>query len=99
MIRLLILLSCYASFWSDFPPYGKFMQGSFVALFLVGALYAISRKQILGISPSPAEIVLYAAAALSAAVGLFRSNDYTMQYSMVFLTALILISIMSRAVS
>jgi len=99
MIRLLILVGCYASFWSDFPPIGKAMQAAFFPLFLIGAFYAISRKQILEISPSPAEIILYAAAVLSAVVGLFSANDFTIQYSMVFLFALILISIMSRAVS
>jgi hypothetical protein len=99
MIRLLILLSCYASVWSNAPTVGGVLQASFFGLFLVGSLYAISRKRVIGISPSSAEIVLYAATALSAIVGLLRAADFTMQYSMLFLTALILISIMTRAVS
>ena len=99
MIRLLILLSWYASFWANVPTFGWVMQSAFFALYLVGALYAISRRQVLGIPPSPAEIVLYAAGALSAAVTVLRGLDDLAVYSLVFLTALLLISIMSRAVS
>src|ERR1017187_8512606 len=99
MIRLFILLSCYASLWANVPTYGGGMQAAFFALFLIGSLYAILPKQVIGISLSSAEIVLYAAAALSAIVGLLRAADFTMQYSMLFLTALILISIMTRTVS
>jgi hypothetical protein len=75
------------------------MQSAFFGLFLLGALYAIWRRGVLGTAPSPAEIVLYAAAVLSVVVTFFRAMDELTTYSVVFLTALILISIMSRAIS
>jgi len=99
MIRILILLGCYASFWANMPLYGWIMQAAFLVLFLVASFIAFAEKRVLGAAPSLAEIVLYGAAALSTAVGLIRSDEYTTLYSALFLAALILISLVSRAIT
>lgn len=97
MIRLLIFLSCYASVWANMPGVGRVLQPAFLGLFLVGAIYAIARRQILLTAPSIAEVVLYGAGILSAAVTVYRSMDDYVLISMLFIAALILISIIARA--
>jgi hypothetical protein len=97
MIRLLIFLSCYASVWANMPGVGKVLQPAFLGLFLVGAIYAIARRQILLTAPSIAEVVLYGAGILSAAVTVWRSMDDYVLISMLFIAALILMSIIARA--
>ena len=99
MIRALIFLSLYASFWGASPTYGWILQIAYLPLLFTAGVYAFVNKRVRPDPPSVAEVVLFSAALLSTAVTMFRGMYELTEYSIVFFIALTLLSITARSVS
>lgn len=74
------------------------MQIAFLPLLFLAGVYAIIRKRVRPDPLSFAEIVLYIAALLSAAVTMFRGLYELTEYSIVFFASLMLFSIAVRSI-
>lgn len=99
MIEALIVAAGYADFFSSAPGLDAVVRPLIFVFLLLAALIAIVSNKARPIPPSVAEGVLYAVGLLSAAVALIRSVDYSIYYSMYFITALVGISVIVRCVS
>ncbi len=94
----LIGLGCYASFWSNVDGIGDVMQLSYLGFFLAAAFYLLLFGRFESISPSATEIIMYSVGVLSAFVALFGSQEFSGEYTLLFLGTLILTSILARSV-
>jgi exopolysaccharide production protein ExoQ len=98
LAEALIGLGCYASFWSNVGGIGEVMQLLYLGFFLVASFYVLVTGRVVGIPPSGTELALYSVGVLSACVALFSAQEFSGQYSIIFLGTLILASILTRAV-
>jgi exopolysaccharide production protein ExoQ len=98
MIKFLILLGCCMSFWLP-ASNGALSQSLFLMLFLVAAIIAVVQGRVAPIPPSTPELVLYGTSILSAAVAISHSAEPSILFSMAFLMALLLISVLVRVVT
>jgi exopolysaccharide production protein ExoQ len=98
LIKFLILVGCAAGFW-QFTGNGAVFQSLFLLLFFMAAAIAALQKRIAPIPLTVPELVLYGATFLSAVVAVCHSAEPSIIYSMVFLAALVLISVLARVVS
>jgi hypothetical protein len=98
LVEALIGLGCYASFWSNVGGIGDVMQLLYLGFFLVASFYVLLVGRVVGIPPSGTELTLYSVGVLSACVALFRAQEFSGQYSIIFLATLILASILARSV-
>jgi hypothetical protein len=99
MIEALIVAAGYVAYLSSSPALEAAGRPLIFALLLLAALIAIVGKKLRPIKPSASELLLYAIGIVSSAVALIRSVDYSIYYSMYFLTAIICISVIVRTVS
>jgi exopolysaccharide production protein ExoQ len=98
LINGLILLGCALSFWANLPGIGTTLQPLFLVCFLAAVVLAALQGRIVAVPLTVTELILYAAAVLSAVVAVCRSIEPCMLYSMVFLVTLVLISVLVRVV-
>jgi hypothetical protein len=99
MIEAMIVLAGYTAYFSNSPGLGAISRPLIFVLLLIAALIAIAAKKVRPIAPTASEILLYAIGIVSCAVALLRSVDYSIYYSMYFLTAIISMSVIVRTVS
>jgi exopolysaccharide production protein ExoQ len=99
LVEALIGFGCYASFWSNVDGIGGVMQLLYLGFFLAASFYVLLFGRVAGVPPSGTELTLYSVGVLSACVALFRSQEFSAQYTMIFLATLILTSILARSVS
>ena len=98
MIKFLILIGCCAGFW-QFTGNGAVFQSLFLSLFFIAAAIAALQRRIAAIPPTVPEFVLYGATILSASVAVCHSAEPSILYSIAFLAALVLSSVLARVVS
>jgi hypothetical protein len=98
LVEALIGLGCYASFWSNVGGIGDVMQLLYLGFFLLASFYVLVTGRVVGIPPSGTELALYSVGVLSACVALFSAQEFSGQYSIIFLGTLILASILTRSV-
>jgi len=98
MIKFLIFAGCCTGFWQFTKPYGDTFQSLFLFIFLAAAALALLQKRVQGTPLTVPEMVLYGASVLSAAISLYSGAEPSMLFSMVFLAALVTISVLVRAV-
>jgi hypothetical protein len=98
LVQALIGVGCYASFWSNVGGIGDVMQLSYLGFFLVASFYLLLFGRVVRTPPSGTELTMYSVGVLSACVALFRSQEFSGQYSIIFLGTLILTSILARSV-
>jgi exopolysaccharide production protein ExoQ len=98
MMETMIVLAGFVAYLSNSPGLDSIARPLIFVLLLIAALVAIMSKKVRPIAPTASELLLYAVGILSSAVALVRSTDYSIYYSMYFLTAIIFISVITRAV-
>jgi hypothetical protein len=94
----MIVAAGYVAYVSSSPGLDSVARPLIFILLLLAALIAIMGKKIRPIPPTASELLLYAVGIISSAVALVRSVDYSIYYSMYFLTAIICISVIARTV-
>jgi O-antigen ligase len=99
MIEALIVAAGYIAYWSSSPGLDSVVRPLIFVFLLVAAMLAIVQNKVKPIAPTPGELLLYTLGLVSAAVALVRSVDYSIYYSMYFLTAIICISVIARSVT
>ncbi len=98
MIEALIVAAGYIAYWSSSPGLDSVVRPLIFVFLLGAALLAMLQNKVRPITPTASEFLLYTLGLVSAAVALVRSVDYSIYYSMYFLTAIISISVIARAV-
>lgn len=98
MIEALIVAAGYVAYWSSSPGLDSIVRPLIFVFLLLAAMLAIMGRKVKPITPTATEWLLYALGLISAGVALVRSVDYSIYYSMYFLTAIICISVIARAV-
>jgi exopolysaccharide production protein ExoQ len=98
MIEALIVAAGYVAYWSSSPGLDSVVRPLIFIFLLLAAMLAIMGRKVKPITPTATEWLLYALGLISAGVALVRSVDYSIYYSMYFLTAIICISVIARAV-
>src|ERR1700722_5594775 len=98
MIEALIVAAGSIAFWSNAPGLEPIVRPMIFAFLLLAALIAVVGGKVKPIAPTATELLLYTVAILSSAVALIRSVDYSIYYSMYFLTAIISMSVITRTV-
>ncbi len=96
MIEAMIVAAGYVAYFSSAPGAESVARPLIFVLLLLAALMAIMGKKVKPIMPTASELLLYAIGIVSCAVALVRSVDYSIYYSMYFLTAIICISVIAR---
>lgn len=99
MIEALVVAGCYTAFWSNAGAIGPIARPLIFAFLSLAALLAIATGNVRRIAATPTELLLYGVGILSAAVSLIRSEDYSIVYSIYYLGAIVLVSILARTVS
>src|ERR1700722_18756534 len=96
MIGAMIVAAGYIAYLSSSPSLEAAGRPLIFVLLLLAALTAIMGKKLKPIMPTASELLLYTVGIVSSAVALVRSIDYSIFYSMYFLTAIICISVIVR---
>jgi exopolysaccharide production protein ExoQ len=96
MIEAMIVAAGYVAYFSSAPGAESVARPLIFVLLLLAALMAIMGKKVKPIMPTASELLLYAIGIVSCTVALVRSVDYSIYYSMYFLTAIICISVIAR---
>lgn len=99
MVEALIVTACYSAFWSSLGGLGEVTRPLIFVLLMLAALIAIADKRLKPIGATPTELLLYAVGLLSSIVALLRSTDYSIYYSMYFITAILCLSVIGRTIS
>jgi hypothetical protein len=99
MIEALIVAGCYTAFWSNAGGAGAVARPLIFVFLALAASWAIIRGKVRRIATTPTEILLYGVGMLSAAVAMVRAEEYSIIYSMYYLGAIVLISVLARTVS
>ncbi len=95
----MIVLAGYVAYFSNSPGLVSVSRPLIFVLLLVAAMVAIVSKRLRPVVPTASELLLYAIGIVSCAVALIRSVDYSIYYSMYFITAIVCFSVIARAVS
>jgi hypothetical protein len=98
MIEAMLVAAGYVAYLSSSPGLESIGRPLIFVLLLLAALMALVGKKMRPISPTASELLLYAVGIVSSAVALVRSVDYSIYYSMYFLTAIICISVIARTI-
>jgi exopolysaccharide production protein ExoQ len=98
MIEAMVVAAGFVAYLSSSPGLDAIARPLIFVLLLFAALVAIMGKKVRPITPTASELLLYAVGLLSSAVALVRSVDYSIFYSMYFLTAIVCVSVIVRAV-
>jgi hypothetical protein len=98
MIEAMLVAAGYVAYLSSSPGLEFIGRPLIFVLLLLAALMALVGKKMRPISPTASELLLYAVGIVSSAVALVRSVDYSIYYSMYFLTAIICISVIARTI-
>ena len=98
MIEALLVAAIYSAYWSSSPGLESVVRPLIFIFLLLAAMLAIMGHKVKPIAPTPSEWLLYALGLLSAGVALVRSVDYSIYYSMYFVTAIICFSVIARSV-
>jgi exopolysaccharide production protein ExoQ len=98
VIELLVGMACYVTFFSLLPGVGPVMQASGLVFLMCAAVYAIMLDRVKAMRVSPTELIMFALGMAYVAIALFQDED-TLLSSVVFLGAIILISIVSRTLT
>ena len=98
MIEALIVLAGYVAFWSSTPKLELVVRPLIFVFLLLAALLALLGRRLRPIPPTASEFLLYVVGILSCTVALLRGVDYSIYYSMYFLTAIVCVSLIVRAV-
>jgi O-antigen ligase len=98
MIETLIVAAGCVAYWSNSPGLEPVVRPLIFICLLLAAMMAIAGRRVKPIAPTATELLLYILGLVSAAVALVRSVDYSIYYSMYFLTAIICISVIARSV-
>jgi exopolysaccharide production protein ExoQ len=99
MIEALVVAGCYAALWSNAGAMGPIARLLIFAFLFLAAVIAILSKRVQRIAATPTELLLYTVGILSAVVSVVRSEDYSISYSIYFITIIIFISVLTRAIS
>jgi exopolysaccharide production protein ExoQ len=99
MIEALIVMGCYTAFWSNAGAMGPIARPLIFVFLFLAAFWAIASGKVRRIAATPAELLLYVIGILSAAVSVVRSEDYSIVYSIYYLGAIVLVSVLARTVS
>lgn len=98
MIEALIVAAGCFAYWSSSPGLDSVVRPLIFVCLLGAAMLAIMQNKVKPIGPTATEFLLYSLGLVSAAVALVHSVDYSIYYSMYFLTAIICISVIARSV-
>lgn len=98
MIELLVGAACYVTFYAVLPGVGSIMQILGLALLACAAAYAVVMNKIKPLPVSATELIMFALGVLYVSVAVFNDPD-TLLSSIAFLSAIILISIVSRTLT
>lgn len=93
-----VVAGLYTALWSNAGSVGPIARPLIFVCLFCAALLAIAGRKVRRISTTPTEVLLYAVGLLSAAVSLVRAEDYSITYSIYFLTAIVFISVLARAI-
>jgi exopolysaccharide production protein ExoQ len=96
MVEVLVAGACYLTFFANLPGIGTTMQVAALGLLAVAAGYAVLLSKVKAVPTSPAELVLYAVGVTSAVLAVINAEPGPLNYSLGFLSAMILISIVAR---
>jgi exopolysaccharide production protein ExoQ len=101
MIELLVGMACFFTFFSLAPGVGPAMQAAAVLLQFGAAAYAVLLNRVKPIPASATELVMYVVGVAYIVLGMLRQEDAleAMVISVAFMSTLIFISIISRAIS
>jgi hypothetical protein len=99
MIETLLVAACYLTFFGNLGGVGTLMQVGALGLVAAAAGYAVLQNRVKAIPVSSTELIMYAVGTVSAVLGVLGTETGPLYYSLGFLSALILISIVSRTVS
>ncbi len=98
LINLLVGAACYVTFFAVLPGVGSTMQILGLALLACAAAYAVVINKIKALPVSATELIMHALGVLYVSVAVFNDPD-TLLASIAFLSAIILISIVSRTLT
>ena len=98
VIELLVGAACYATFYAVLPGVGSIMQILGLVLLACAAAYAVAMNKIKALPVSATELIMYALGVLYVSVAVFNDPD-TLLASIAFLSAIILISMVSRTLT
>jgi len=98
MIEAMIVAAGYVAYWSSSPGLEPIVRPLIFVFLLLAAMLAIAGHRVKPITPTATELLLYTLGLVSAGVALVRSVDYSIYYSMYFLTAIICFSVIARSV-
>ena len=94
----MIVAAGYVAYWSSSPGLEPIVRPLIFVFLLLAAMLAIAGHRVKPITPTATELLLYTLGLVSAGVALVRSVDYSIYYSMYFLTAIICFSVIARSV-
>jgi exopolysaccharide production protein ExoQ len=98
MIELLVGAACYVTFFALLPGVGTIVQVLGLGLLVCAALYAFVMNRVRAVPVSATELIMYALGVLYVSVAVFHDTD-TLLSSLAFLSAVIVISIVSRTIA
>jgi hypothetical protein len=99
VVEALIVVGCYAAFWSNLGGMAEIVRPLIFASLLLAAFWALASSKMQRVLPTPTEFLLYAIGLLSGIVSLVRSEDYCIYYTMYFLAILVFTSVITRTLS
>jgi exopolysaccharide production protein ExoQ len=99
MTEVLVALACYLTFFANVGSVGTVVQVAALGLLVAAAGYAVLQNKVAANSVSWPEITMYAVGVVSSVLGALGTEMGPLVYSLGFLSAVMVISVVSRAVS
>jgi hypothetical protein len=99
MTEFLVAIACFLTFFANVGSVGTAVQVAALGLLAAAAGYAVLQNKVTAGSVSWTELTMYAVGVVSSVLGMLGTELGPLVYSLGFLSAIILISIVSRAVS
>jgi exopolysaccharide production protein ExoQ len=98
MTEVLVAIGCFLTFFANVGSVGTAVQVAALGLLAAAAGYAVLQNKVTASSMSWTELTMYAVGVVSSVLGMLGTEIGPLIYSLGFLSAIILISIVSRSI-
>jgi exopolysaccharide production protein ExoQ len=99
MVEVLVALACYLSFFANVGSIGTLVQVAALGLLFAAAALAVLQNKVNASPVTLTELTMYAVGVVSTVLGMLSTEVGPLIYSVGFLGAVILVSIVARSLS